>query len=170
MAPSREREHSSAFPEYVEMTGTCCGHLSPGRHVMESGSAPAQVRNCSVAPESFLLVWHYSRSPSRCVGCASDTFWLMASSPSFLSYKFLRSESFCGTRRRSLLVLFHSYRTPKAFLLCDLFLLLSFRALLPAYGHIPVYSCQPTQPQQCQIQAAFATYTTAHGNAGSLTH
>ena len=24
------------------------------------------------------------------------------------------------------------------------------------------------QPQQCQIQAAFATYTTAHSNAGSL--
>ena len=25
------------------------------------------------------------------------------------------------------------------------------------------------QPQQCQIQAASATYTTAHGNTGSLT-
>ena len=26
------------------------------------------------------------------------------------------------------------------------------------------------QPQQCGIRAAFVTYTTAHGNAGSLTH
>ena len=26
------------------------------------------------------------------------------------------------------------------------------------------------QPQQCGIQAASATYITAHGNAGSLTH
>ena len=32
-------------------------------------------------------------------------------------------------------------------------------------------SCRPTpQPQQCQIQAASATCTTAHRNAGSLTH
>ena len=32
-------------------------------------------------------------------------------------------------------------------------------------------SCQPTpQPQQRQIQAVSATYTTAHGNAGSSTH
>ena len=32
-------------------------------------------------------------------------------------------------------------------------------------------SCRPTpQPQQRQIQAVSATYTTAHGNAGSLTH
>ena len=30
---------------------------------------------------------------------------------------------------------------------------------------------QPTpQPQQCRIQAMSATYTTAHSNAGSLTH
>ena len=27
-----------------------------------------------------------------------------------------------------------------------------------------------TQPQQCQIRAASFTYTTAHGNAGFLTH
>ena len=26
------------------------------------------------------------------------------------------------------------------------------------------------EPQQCRIRAASATYTTAHGNAGSLTH
>ena len=32
-------------------------------------------------------------------------------------------------------------------------------------------SCQPTpEPQQRGIRAATATYTTAHGNAGSLTH
>ena len=32
-------------------------------------------------------------------------------------------------------------------------------------------SCQPTpQPQQHRIQASSATYTTAHGNAGFLTH
>ena len=33
------------------------------------------------------------------------------------------------------------------------------------------YSCRPTpQPQQRGIQAKSVTYTTAHGNAGSLTH
>ena len=32
-------------------------------------------------------------------------------------------------------------------------------------------SCRPTpEPQQCQIQAMSAVYTTAQGNAGSLTH
>ena len=31
--------------------------------------------------------------------------------------------------------------------------------------HLPAY----TQPQQCQIWATSATYTTAHGNVGSLT-
>ena len=33
------------------------------------------------------------------------------------------------------------------------------------------YSCHPTpQPQQRGIRATSVTYTTAHGNAGSLTH
>ena len=33
------------------------------------------------------------------------------------------------------------------------------------------YSCRPTlEPQQRQIRVESATYTTAHGNAGSLTH
>ena len=32
-------------------------------------------------------------------------------------------------------------------------------------------SCQPIpQPQPCQIRATSSNYTTAHGNAGSLTH
>ena len=32
-------------------------------------------------------------------------------------------------------------------------------------------SCQPTpRPQPCQIRAMSATYTTAHGNTGSLTY
>ena len=49
-----------------------------------------------------------------------------------------------------------------------LLLLLLFKVLLPRLG---VDSHWPTpQPQQCQIQAAFATYTTAYGNTGSLTH
>ena len=38
---------------------------------------------------------------------------------------------------------------------------------VPSQGSNHSYSCQPTpQPQQCQIQAECATYTTAHGNAG----
>ena len=49
-----------------------------------------------------------------------------------------------------------------------------FRATLaacPRVGSNQNRSCWPTpQPQKCQIQAASATYTTAHGNAGSLTH
>ena len=41
----------------------------------------------------------------------------------------------------------------------------------PGYGSNQSYSCQPTpQPQPHQIWAASATYTTAHGNARSLTH
>ena len=40
-----------------------------------------------------------------------------------------------------------------------------------ARGRIGAASCRPTpQPQQCQIRAASATYSTAHGNARSLTH
>ena len=39
---------------------------------------------------------------------------------------------------------------------------------VPRLGSNWSYSCRPTpQPQQCQIQAASATYTTAQGNAGS---
>ena len=41
----------------------------------------------------------------------------------------------------------------------------------PDKGSNWICSCQPTpQPQQCQIRATPATYTTAHSNAGSLTH
>ena len=61
-----------------------------------------------------------------------------------------------------------------------LFIYLFFRAAPEAHGgsqdrgqidpRIGV-SCQPTpQAQQHQIQATFATYTTAHHNARSLTH
>ena len=52
-----------------------------------------------------------------------------------------------------------------------------FRAAPTAYGASPgkvsnrSRSCQPTpQPQQRQIWAESTTYTTAHGNARSLTH
>ena len=51
------------------------------------------------------------------------------------------------------------------------------RAAPAAYGGFQArgsnqsYSRWPMpQPQQCQIRATFATYTTTHGNAGSLTH
>ena len=54
---------------------------------------------------------------------------------------------------------------------------LLFRAPLTAYGGYqargsnPSYSCQPTaQLQQRRIWAVSVTYTTAHGNARSLTH
>ena len=41
----------------------------------------------------------------------------------------------------------------------------------PGWGSNQSCSCRPTpEPQQCGIQAASATYTTAHGNTGSLTH
>ena len=42
---------------------------------------------------------------------------------------------------------------------------------VPSYGSNWSYSRRPTpQPQQCQIWAASASYTTAHSNTGSLTH
>jgi len=42
---------------------------------------------------------------------------------------------------------------------------------VPSLGGESELSCQPTpQPQQCNIQAASVTYTTAQGNAGSLAH
>ena len=41
----------------------------------------------------------------------------------------------------------------------------------PGEGSNWSYSCRPTpEPQQLGIRAAFATYTTAHSNAGFLTH
>ena len=41
----------------------------------------------------------------------------------------------------------------------------------PWLGSNPSYNCWPTpQPQQCEIQATFVTYTTVHGNTESLTH
>ena len=54
--------------------------------------------------------------------------------------------------------------------ICTFFFWL-FKATPAAYGGSQVKGLQPTaQPQQRQIQAAFATYTTAQNNAGSLTH
>ena len=60
---------------------------------------------------------------------------------------------------------------------CNLFFFCLFRATPETYGGSQArgrnrsYSCWPTpQPQQDQIRAAYATYTTAHGNSGSLTH
>ena len=52
-----------------------------------------------------------------------------------------------------------------------------FKAARAAYGHSQArgsywrYSCWPTlQPQQCQIRAASATYTTGYSNTSTLTH
>ena len=46
-----------------------------------------------------------------------------------------------------------------------------FMAAPAAYGHSQARGCRPTRhPQQRRIRAASATYTTAHGNATSLTH
>ena len=46
------------------------------------------------------------------------------------------------------------------------------RAAPTAYGgQMGAVDAKPKpELQQCRIQAASATYTTAHGNAGSLTH
>ena len=59
-----------------------------------------------------------------------------------------------------------------------IFLFFLYRATSVAYGSSQArgqigaaavtHSC--LQPQQCQIQATSATYTTAHGNPRSLTH
>ena len=66
--------------------------------------------------------------------------------------------------------------------LCDLgrhkilfFFFCLFRGTLMAYrgsqGSNQSYSCRPTpQPQQCQIPATSVTYSTAQGNARSVTH
>ena len=41
----------------------------------------------------------------------------------------------------------------------------------PGQGSIRSHSRRPTpEPQQRRIRVTSATYTTAHGNAGSLTH
>ena len=61
---------------------------------------------------------------------------------------------------------------------CLFFFFSAFLWLLLRHMEVPrlgiksdPYSCQPTpQPQQCKIQAMYATYTTAHGNTGCLTH
>ena len=49
---------------------------------------------------------------------------------------------------------------------------LLFRAACTAYGGSQARGRieSTPEPQQFGIQAASATYTTAHGNAGSLTH
>ena len=72
------------------------------------------------------------------------------------------SSSSCGIMRQVLLCF------PQVFLR---------ETALAAYGSYQArganwsLSCQlMPQPQQCQIWAASVTYTTAHGNAGSLTH
>ena len=64
---------------------------------------------------------------------------------------------------------------PRALLSCCFYFL--FRATPTAYEGSQardrirdIAASLMPQPQQCQIQAASATDTTAHGNAGSLTH
>ena len=64
------------------------------------------------------------------------------------------------------------------FLFVCLFGLFAFSRAAPrayggsqARGPIGAVAAGPVpQPQQCGIQAMSATYTTGHGNAGSLTH
>ena len=71
------------------------------------------------------------------------------------------------------------YRVPvvaqwikESFFVCVSFLgLYPLHMEVPRLGVNPSCSCWPTpHPQQREIQAVSATYTTAHGNAVSLTH
>ena len=61
-------------------------------------------------------------------------------------------------------------------MLLQIFFFLLFRATPTAYGgsqargQIGAAAAGLPQPQQLRIQAVSVTYTTAHGNAGSLTH
>ena len=81
---------------------------------------------------------------------------------------------FVGEGEHHILLLHHldpasSYHK---FFVLFLFLLLLFRAAPEAYGASQAsqsYSCWPTpQPQQCKIQDASETYTTALGNTRPL--
>ena len=57
-------------------------------------------------------------------------------------------------------------------LICVFYFINRFRAILVAYGGSQARGLVRAipEPQQCRIWATSATYTTAHGNAGSLTH
>ena len=65
----------------------------------------------------------------------------------------------------------------KSYSLLPIYFFVCSRATPTAYGgsqargRIGAVAGLPTpEPQQCQIRDASATYATAHGNAGSLTH
>ena len=77
---------------------------------------------------------------------------------------------------KSFLISFNVFNVYKLIsLIPNLFFFLSlvFLGLRPRHMGVPrlEVQLQPTSgPQQCKIQATSGTYTTAHGNAGSLTH
>jgi len=69
-----------------------------------------------------------------------------------------------------------TFREELLLLLLFLLLLLLFRATPTAYGdsqargQIEAVAAGYTTATECQVQASSVTYTTAHGNARSLTH
>ena len=83
----------------------------------------------------------------------------------------------CLWRSWRFLLLFHpQWKFDHKFFLSYLFIYLFFYGRtsstwrFPGEGSNQSCSCWPMpQPQQCQIQATSETYTTAHGNTGSLT-
>ena len=57
------------------------------------------------------------------------------------------------------------------FLKYVIYLFIAFLGLHPQHVEVPGLGVESElQPQQLRIQAISATYNTAHGNAGSLTH
>ena len=91
-------------------------------------------------------------------------------------------EHFSLLCKRTSVLIYSEHLCTRGFLffLCYLFIFLSFCHFLgrsrgiwsfPGYGSNRSCTHWPTpEPQQRGIRAAFASYTTAQGNAGSLTH
>ena len=101
------------------------------------------------------------------------SFWISV----FVFFRYISTIRIAGSYGSSM---FSSFFLFLSFFLFFVFCFLSFVLFLglhsrhtevPRLGSIQSCCCRPTpQPQQSQIWAASATYTTALGNAGSLTH
>ena len=111
-----------------------------------------------------------------CTLTISDFYLKIVLSLCYFTIKYIKKNRIIKHYGKNYMLNFRKFLKDKVILTCCLFMkflsnFFFFFFFFCFLGLCPQNSCLPTpQPQQCWIQAASMTYTTADSNAGSLTH